>query len=421
MAVFEYKGLNAKGKPVTGVLDADNPRVLKMNLRKEGIFLTEYAETDRAGGKKAVVKGTQKAAGSKDVELGKMFQRVKLIDVSIVTRQLATLIRAGIPVVDSLSATIDQTESPKLKSVLTDIRQQVNEGSSLANAMGRHPKVFGDMFVNMVRAGESSGTLDIVFLRLADFIEGQVKLRSKLVGTMMYPVIMLCVGFGIVSLMMVFVIPKITEMFTEMGAQLPWQTRMLIGASSFFRSYWFLIFGAIGGLIYWFMKWKVTKSGLEKWDAIRLKVPVFGDLVRMIAITRFSKTFGTLLSSGVPLLVALDIVKSVMNNVVLAKVIDDARVGIKEGESIAGPLKRSNQFPPMVTHMIAIGEKSGQLEEMLNNVSSAYESQVDSRVSQLTAVLEPLMLVLMGIGVAFLVFAILMPMLQMNEAITAGG
>jgi general secretion pathway protein F len=421
MAVFEYKGLNAKGKAVSGVLDSENPRTLKMNLRKEGIFLTEYAQTDKAGGRKAVVKGTLKTAGSKDVELGKMLQRVKLMDVAIVTRQLATLIKAGIPVVDSLSATIDQTENPKLKSALTGIRQQVNEGSSLANALAQYPKIFSDMFVNMVRAGESSGTLDIVFIRLADFIESQVKLRTKLMGTMMYPVIMLVVGFAIVSLMMVFVIPKITEMFTELGSELPWQTKMLIGASDLFRSYWYLVFATIGGVIWYFNKWRQQEKGREKWDAFRLRVPVFGELQRMIAITRFSKTFGTLLSSGVSLLVALDIVKSVMNNVVLSKVIDDARTGIREGESIAGPLKRSNQFPPMVTHMIAIGEKSGQLEEMLNNVSSAYEAQVDSKVSQLTAVLEPIMLVLMGIGVAFLVFAILMPMLQMNQAITGGG
>ena len=420
MAVYEYKGLNSKGKPVSGVVDADNPRVLKANLRKEGVFLTEYAETDKAGGKKSVVKGTLKAAGSKDVELGRMLQRVKLMDISIVTRQLATLVKAGIPVVDSLSATIDQTENPKLKSTLTAIRQQINEGSSLANAMSQHPKIFSEMYVNMVRAGESSGTLDLVFLRLAEFIEGQVKLRTKLQGSMMYPVIMVVLGFAIVSLMMVFVIPKITEMFEEMGADLPWQTRMLIGASDFFRSYWFLIFGGLGAAIWWFRKWKVQEAGREKWDAIILKIPVFGELNRMVAISRFSTTFGTLLASGVQLLVALDIVKSVLDNVVLAKVIDDARTGIREGESIAGPLKRSNQFPPMVTHMIAIGEKSGQLVEMLANVSSAYEAQVESRVSQLTAILEPVMLVFMGIGVAFLVFAILMPMLQMNQAISGG-
>lgn len=420
MAVYEYKGLNAKGKPVSGVVDADNPRVLKSNLRKEGIFLTEYAETDKAGGKKAVVKGTLKSAGSKEVELGKMLQRVKLLDVAIVTRQLATLVKAGIPVVDSLSATIDQTENPKLKSTLTAVRQQINEGSSLANALAQHPKIFSEMFVNMVRAGESSGTLDLVFLRLADFIEGQVKLRTKIQGSMMYPVIMVILGFAIVSLMMVFVIPKITEMFAEMGADLPWQTKLLIGASDFFRSWWFLIFGAMGGAAWWFRKWKAQPAGRERWDGIILKMPIFGELNRMVAITRFSTTFGTLLASGVQLLVALDIVKSVLNNVVLAKVIDDARTGIREGESIAGPLKRSNQFPPMVTHMIAIGEKSGQLVEMLGNVSNAYEAQVESRISQLTAVLEPVMLVFMGIGVAFLVFAILMPMLQMNQAITGG-
>jgi general secretion pathway protein F len=417
MAVFEYKGVNQAGKKVKGVLDADSPRVLRAMLRRDGIFLTEYTEETVSGKKRAKRANNAEKTGSREVDLGAFLQRVKLMEVSIVTRQMATLIRAGIPVVDALHACVDQTENPKLKKILTSVKTNVNEGRNLADSLAEHPKVFGNLYVNMVKAGETSGTLDIVFQRLADFIEGQVRLRSKLTGALTYPVIMVFIAVAIVLLMMVFVVPKITEMFSEMGAELPLITRILIGLSDFIRNY--LLFGFIGfvGAAYWFRKWKATPRGREVIDRVKLKIPVFGDLNRMIAVTRFSKTFSTLLASGVPLLTALEIVRNVLNNVVLESVVESARTAIREGEGISIALQRSQQFPPMMTHMIAIGEKTGHLEEMLGNVSEAYETQVDSRLTQLTSILEPILIVGMGIGVAFLVFAILMPMLQMNQAL----
>ncbi|NUN14898.1 MAG: type II secretion system inner membrane protein GspF [Myxococcales bacterium] len=418
MAIYEYKGVDASGKQIKGVLDADSPRILRLQLRKQGVYLTQYVETTSTGKRETKRSNTMEAAGTREVEIRGAFQRIKLMEIAIVTRQMATLVRAGIPVVDSLNACVDQTDNPKLKKVLTQVKTSVNEGAALAGALGEHPKVFNDLYVNMVRAGESSGTLDIVFQRLADFQESQVKLRTKLVGALTYPFIMLLVAFAIVTLMMVFVVPKITEMFEEMGAQLPFVTRMLIGSSELFRTYWWI--AAIGIFVFqWrFRKWSKTDNGRRFIDRAMLKLPVFGDLFRMVAVSRFAKTFGTLLASGVPLLTSLEIVKNVVNNVILADVIDSARTAIKEGAGIALPLQKSKEFPPMMTHMIAIGEKTGQLEEMLKNVSDAYETQVDSRVSQLTAVLEPIMIVGMGVGVAFLVFAILMPMLQMNEVIS---
>lgn len=418
MAVFEYKGVNQQGKKVKGVLDADSPRVLRGMLRGKGIFLTEYTEESVGGKKKAKRANVMEKAGTREVDLNSMFQRVKLMEVSIVTRQMATLIRAGIPVVDALNACVDQTENPKLKKILTTTKTQVNEGRALADALGEYPKVFGNLYINMIKAGEQSGTLDIVFQRLADFTEGQVKLRAKLMGALMYPAIMLCIGLLIVALMMIFIVPKITEMFDEMGAELPFITQMLIGASDIFRNYWYVGLLLIGLGLYFFNKWKATEKGRERFDNTKLKVPIFGDLARMVAVTRFSKTFSTLLASGVPLLTALEIVKNVLNNVILESVVESARVAIREGEGIATALQRSQQFPPMMTHMIAIGEKTGHLEEMLTNVSDAYETQVDSRLTQLTSILEPIMIVFMGIGVAFLVFAILMPMLQMNSVIS---
>lgn len=417
MAVYEYKGVGADGKAIRGVFDADGPRQLRAALRKEGIYLTEYSE-ERGGGRKQTRRSnTLESAGSREVEFGELFQRIKIMEVALVTRSMATLIKAGIPVVDSLSACVEQSENPKLKKVLTEVKTSVNEGAALSKALAEHPKVFTPLYINMISAGESSGTLDIVFARLADFVESQVKLRTKLIGTLMYPAIMLIIGFVIVTMMMVFVIPKITEMFEEMGAQLPFITRVLIALSEAVRGYWYVGIALLALGAWRYRKYVATEVGRKAVDAIKLRVPVFGDLLRMVAVARFTKTFATLLSSGVPLLAALDIVKNVLNNVVLAEVVDGARVAIKEGEGIAGPLVRSKQFPPLMTHMIAIGERSGQLEEMLDNVAGAYETQVDSKITQLTAILEPVMIVLMGVGVAFLVFAILMPMMQLNDAI----
>ena len=417
MPIFEYKGVSNKGKQVSGVKDIDSARSLKELLRRDGIFLTQYAEQSRTGGKKSVVKGEGvRAKGSREVDVGRFFQRIKLMEISELTRQFGTLLKAGIPVVDSLTALIAQTENPKLKGVVTKIRQGVNEGQALGSAMGEHPKVFTDLYVSMIRAGESSGTLDLVFDRLSQFMEAQVALRTKVRGAMIYPIIMIAVTFVIISLLMIFVVPKMTEIFTEMGMELPFLTVALIAVSDAFVNFWWLIFGGVGLGIWGFIRWKKGEKGRATFDRMKLKFPVFGDLFRKIAIARFSRTLSTLLRSGVPLLNAMTIVRSVVDNAVMAAVIDKARDAIREGESIAGPLERSKQFPPMVTHMIAIGEKTGELEDMLGNVSDSYEAQVDARVSALTTILEPFMIVFMGVVVATIVFAVLTPMLQMSDA-----
>jgi general secretion pathway protein F len=417
MALFQYKGLNAKGKTVDGVLDADSARTLQAALKRQGIFLTEYKEKLSGGGEKAAVKGQEGTSASREVSFKGRFQRVKLQEVAEITRQMATLMRAGIPVVESLAAISDQLENPKLKEVLTQVRQDVKEGTSLSQAMLKHPKVFSDLYANMVRAGESSGALDVVFERLAEFTESSVKLKNKIVGAMAYPVIMMFVAIGIITLMMVFVIPKLTEMFTEMGAELPALTKGLIAISTAMRDYWWLLGGLAWGGAWWFRRWRATEKGTLAFDRMMLKLPVFGKLIRLVAVARFARTLATLMSSGVPLLNALSIVKNVVNNAVLAKVIDDARDGIREGASIAEPLEKSGEFPPMMTHMVRIGERTGQVENMLKNTADAYDAQVEAKVQTLTSALEPLIIVGMGVMVAFLMFSILMPMLQMNEMI----
>ena len=404
MPVFEYKGLDRSGKEVSGVLQADNEKALRAGLKRDGVFLTRVGKGKTDGGVLAT-----------EVDIAQFFERVTQTDIAVLTRQLATLQRAGIPLVDSLSACVDQIEKPKLRKIVAKVRQEVNEGTSLALALAQHPIHFGPIFVNMVRAGEASGTLDQVLIRLAEFTEASVKLRQKITGAMTYPVLMVVLGGLILTGMFVYVIPQITQIFEDSGQQLPVLTRGLIATSTGFRDYWWIVILLGVGATWWFRRWKVTEKGRIRWDAQRLKFPVFGSLALMIGVSRFTKTLATLLHSGVPLLSALDITKNVLNNVVLTKVIDDARIAVKEGASLAQPLKLSGRFPPMVTHMVAIGERSGALEEMLTVVAEAYEAQVDARIQTLTTLLEPIMIVGMGVTITIIVFAVLMPILQLNE------
>lgn len=425
MPLFEYKGFSAKGKPVAGVLEADGPADLRGRLLKDGMYLTSFAETG-ATGAKAPRTGARKAAGaqggflSREIDVKGMFERVRPGDVAVMTRQFGTLLRAGIPMTEALTALVAQQERAKLKNIMTTVREKVREGTSLADALGEHRKVFTDLYVNMVRVGEASGTLDIVLERLADFLESNVRLRSKVTSAMIYPVLMAGVGLLIVTLMMLLVVPRMVELFEDMGGELPLLTRILIFLSDTASNTWFIGLPATIAGIWWFRRYIQTEKGRWWWDRVRLRAPLFGPVIRLVSVARFARTLATLLTSGVPVLSSLDIVRTIVNNVVLAKAIDDAKVAVREGESLAVPLQKSALFPPMMTHMIAIGEKTGQLEGMLKNVADAYDAEVDSRVTMLTAVMEPVMIVGMGIMVAFLVFAILMPMLKMNEVITGG-
>ncbi|RDV38555.1 type II secretion system protein GspF [Bradymonadaceae bacterium TMQ3] len=407
MPVYEYKGLNKAGKTVKGILDAESQNALRQALVARGIFVTEVFEG----------KGSRAAGGSGDVDFRKMLERVTLSDIAVLTRQMATLIRAGIPLVEALNALTDQAEKEELKRTLSDVRRKVNEGSSLANALSDHPKHFSNLYINMVKAGESSGNLDMVLSRLTDFLDAQIELRGKVIGAMIYPVLMMVVGIVVLGLIFTFVIPKVTSIFEDQGAALPWITSVLIGISNILSGYWFVVFPLLIGVVVGFVQWKRTEKGTRQWDRFILKTPVVGPLVRMIAISRFASTLATLLASGVPLLTAMDIVKNILGNTRLVEVIEDARVNIREGESIAQPLKRSGEFPPLVTHMIAVGEASGQLEEMLENVAISYTQQTDIRIQAMTKILEPIMIVGLGVAVAVIVFAVMMPILKLNQTV----
>lgn len=407
MAAFEYRGLNKAGKEVKGVRDADNEKSLRSSLKREGIYLTKVGKGKVKGG----------AGLSKEIDFAQYFEKIKPTDVAILTRQLATLVKAGIPLVEALGAVTEQIEKPKLRRIISKIKQDVSEGSTLAHAVSKHPDAFSPLFPNMIRAGEASGTLDSVLSRLAEFTEASVKLRQKVKGAMMYPIIMVVVGGLILTGMFIYVIPQITQIFADTGMELPLVTRMVIGMSDILRDYSIIMVILMIGSIWGFRRWKKTEKGATTWDRLKLKFPVFGPLFLMIGVARFTKTLATLLRSGVPLLTALDICKAVLENRVLVAVVEDTRVSVKEGANLADPLKRSGRFPTMVTHMIAIGERSGALDEMLEVVAESYESQVENRISGLTTLLEPIMIVGMGITVAIIVFAVLMPILQMNEFI----
>ena len=415
MPVFEYRGLSETGKPVNGLKEADSPKTLRGLLRKDGVYLTEVL--GQAEGR-LQVNGTKPSFASKEIDLRKLARgRITSEDVAITTRQMATLLGAGVTLVESLTALVDQVEKDRLKRLLSDVKQRVNEGSSLADALAKHQKVFGSLYVNMIRAGEHSGALDVVLARLADFTEGQTKLRQRIMATMLYPAVMVVIGSGILVLLMTIVVPKVTKIFDSMQITLPWTTRLLIFTSNTLQTWWFIIFPLVIGAIASFVWWTRSPKGKPIWDRRILRAPLFGNLIRLLSIARFARTLATLLKSGVPLLTAMDIVKNVLTNTVLVEVVEKARDSIREGESVANPLKRSGQFPPLVYHMIAIGERSGQLEDMLVSVADTYETQVNVRIGALTALLEPLLIVAMGAIIAFVAFSILMPILQINTAI----
>jgi general secretion pathway protein F len=409
MPVFAYKALDGRGKQVSGVREAESPRTLRALLRKDGVFLTDIAEE-----RERVVSGK---GLSREVDIKSWFDRITPQDVAVLTRQLATLVKAGIPLSESLGALVEQSGSDKMRATLGAVRAKVNEGTSLADALGEHPKAFPDLYVNMVRAGEASGNLDQILARLADFMDGQVKLRSKIQGAMMYPLIMTVVAMLITGLLMVVVVPKITEIFRDMGRALPWNTQFLIWVSGITGDYWWLIIIVIVGGIIGFRRWKRSPRGKPVWDRFVLRLWIVGPLVRMVAIGRFARILGTLLQGGVPLLKAMEIVEHLLGNAVLVKVVQDARVAIREGESIAAPLAKSGHFPPMVTRMVAVGERSGQLEGMLENVAISYENEVEVKINRLTSLMEPILILMMGGIVGFIVFSILMPILEMNEMI----
>jgi general secretion pathway protein F len=413
MPMYAYKGISPSGKPVTGTRDAESPKVLRQLLRKDGVHITSFDLSK--GGKAAQAQNAKKGGLSRDVDFGGLFGGVKKTEISAFTRQLATLLRSGIPLAESLGALVDQTANQRFKAQLSEVRTAVNEGTAFADALAKHKKLFDDLFISMVRAGELAGNLDEVLTRLADFLESSQKLKSKVQGAMIYPALMVVIGTGIIALLMIKVIPEITKTFSQQGRTLPINTRFLIGLSNFIGGNWLLIAGslAVGGFA--FTKWKASPAGKTTWHRLVLRLPALGPLARTINVSRFARTLGTMLQSGVPMLRSLDAAKETMGNVLLQRAIDDAKKAVTEGESLAVTLKKSGQFPPTMIHMTAVGEKAGQLEQMLGRVADAYEAEIETKLSRFIALLEPLMLLGMGMVVAFIVISILQPIMDLGS------
>lgn len=405
MPIFEYRGLNKAGKTVRGTVDADNQRNAKLKLKKDGIFITDIKDK----GKAALAKKTKgKKQGSQ--------RGVNVTDLSMMTRQLATLIKANIPLVDALNAVSEQVENQFLAEVMADIKNQVNEGGSFNKALAKYPKVFDKIYIAMCEAGEMTGTLDVILIRLAEFKESQNALASKVKSALLYPIMMLGFTAILLGVLFVYVIPQIVTVFeSSPELTLPWYTQMVISMSNVLVNYWHIMGASIVITFLLFRNWKNTPTGRAQWDAITLRMPLFGKLNRIVAVSRFTRTLSTLLNGGVPMLGAMTIVRNVVDNEVIAKAIDVGRENISEGESIAGPLKKSGQFPPIVIHMINIGEKTGDLENMLLQVSDAYDFQVKTAIEGLTSLLEPLMIIVMGCVIGIIVFAIMVPMFQLSS------
>jgi len=411
--MYAFKGISPSGKTINGVRDAESPKVLRQVLRKDGVLVTSFELTK--GGKAAKEQNAKKGGLSRDVDLGGLFGGVKKVEIAAFTRQMATLLKSGITLAEALGALVEQLQNLRFKAAVSEVRTAVNEGIALADALAKHPKLFDELFVSMVRAGEVAGNLDEVLSRLADFLESSQKLKSKVQGAMVYPAVMLVVGVGIMTVLMVKVIPEITQMFSSQGKTLPLNTRMLIWFSSFLgKNLLWLLLATIGGIVL-FLKWSRSKDGRPVWHRFVLKIPAVGQLVRTINVSRFARTLGTMLQSGVAMLRALDTAKQIMGNVILQNAVEEAKKAVTEGESLAVTLRKSGQFPPTMIHMVAVGERAGQLEQMLERVSTTYDSEIDAKLGRFTALLEPLMLVVMGGAVAFIVFSILQPIMDLGQ------
>lgn len=408
MPVYEYIALDSGGRRQKGIVDAGSIVAARQKLRETAVFPVEIAETDGR-----MLKETAERSGAIH-----LFRKVGLQDLALMTRQLATLIGAGLPLVPSIAALVNQIRHPVLKTTLARIKDEVNEGKSLTQSMSRFPEVFPPFYVNMVSAGEASGTINLVLDRLADFNESQQALRTKIRSALAYPLFMFFIGSGVLFFLITFVVPNITNIFKEMHQTLPGITVLLLLVSGFFKTFWWIIalvlVAAVVGLRYAIRK---TEHGRHQWDRLKIAVPILGPLNRKIAVARFSRTLGTLLQSGVPLLSALEIAKNVVNNRIIAEQIRLAAKDVEEGQSLSVPFSRNDFFPPIAVEMIAVGEQSGNMEAMLFRIADAYEKEVEANILMVTSLLEPAMILLMGVVVGFIVISILLPIFEMNQLI----
>jgi general secretion pathway protein F len=406
MAIFVYKALNEKGKQIKGIVDAESLRSARFKLKQQGIFPTQLEESKK-----------RRPTGTISITSLKAARGISTSQLAIITRQFATLVGAGIPLVEALKALGDQIDQPSLKTVIVNITDRVNEGSTLAAAIREHPSIFPKLYSNMVASGESSGTLDSVLQRLADLLESQATLKRKILSAMTYPCLMLLLCFGVILLLLGYVVPQITKIFESKGAKLPLPTQIVIALSSFVQNYWWLVIAIFIGLVLSYRLYVKKDKGRWMVDYWTLKIPIIGQLKLKIAISRFSRNLGIMLASGIELLTALAITKNLLGSRPLEEAIERAIEGVREGRSLAVELKKSQLFPRLLTHMTAIGEKTGQLEPMLQRAADSYEREVDAVISSFTSILEPVLIIFLAGIVGAILAAVMLPMLQMTSLV----
>jgi len=396
---YAYKVRDRGGNLISGTLVADNEALVLQRLREQGLTPLEVGKQGRG----------------LNIELTP--KKVKLKEMSVFSRQFATMVNSGLPILRALSILADQANNPELAKTLTACRIDIEQGSSLSAAMQKHPKVFNDLYVSMVKSGETGGSLDSVLLRLADMIENEVKLRGKIKSAMTYPIAVVALVSLILTAMLLFVVPQFKSIYGQLGGSLPLPTRVLLTISDIFKKFWYIVLIGLFVGRFVFRRWKATPAGRESVDAFKLRVPVFGSLFHKTALARFAGTLAMLLRSGVPILQALDIVSETVNNKVISKAITDVQASVREGESMAKPLGKHKVFPPMVVQMIAVGEETGQVDVMLEKVSTFYNQEVEASVDALTSLIEPLLIAIIGGAVGAAVIALYMPMFNIIKLI----
>lgn len=397
MALYTYKAKNWDGKIVSAEMECESKEVCIAKLREKGYFVINIAEKKGSGGPSFAL--FEKGVSSQEV--------------SIFARQFATMIGSGVPLVRCLTILQSQAENPTFKKIIAQIRTDVEGGATFSKALEKHPKVFTNLFCSLVKAGEIGGILDTILERLAEYLESSEALKAKIKGAMTYPIVVFAIAGLVVVALVMFVLPQFKEIFLGMNIELPMATQVLLAVSDFMVSWWFIVIPALVLVPLLIVNFFKTKTGKRIWDTNILKVPNLGMMMRKVAVAKFTRTLGTLISSGVPILQALEVTSQTAGNIVIAEAVDKTRISIREGESIADPLKSSGVFPPMVVQMIAVGEETGELDKMLTKIADFYDTEVDTAVKGLTSVIEPLVIVVLGIVIGGIVMAVFMPMLKL--------
>ena len=406
MAVFEYKALAETGKITKGIIDAETAASARRKLREQQLFPTEITESF---GKDS------KTQSEFNVKMG--FSGVSTRDLSLMTRQLAVLLRAGMPLVESLKALTDQTSNNRLKKTIYDIRSTVLEGKTLADGLGAHPKVFSPLYVNMVRAGEASGSLESVLFRLDSILDHQAKLKAKIISTLAYPCFMVLFAIALISFLTLVIMPKITDLFTKRDQQLPKITEWLMWSTDFISSYWYLIIAASVLLLVGWRSWVSYPGGRKQWDRFKLKVPLFGTLHLKLICGRFARILGTMLESGLTMMKALEVVNTIIGNTHIEATLRDVMADVRKGRGLSVPMGESGEFPAMLVNMIDLGQRSGELDDMLRQTADTYDDDVEVTIEAIVSLMEPVIIITMGVFVGLLVLSILMPILEMSSTI----